>query len=78
MLGIALGTSAGSGVLIRGFAKFSAFPNSYGVPLYIGSTAGEVSTAAPTGAGDVARVIGYSVENGKIYFHPDNTWVKRA
>mgnify|MGYP006908230661 FL=1 len=47
-----------------------------GTPLYIGDT-GNVTTSAPTGSGDIARVVGYVINASAklIYFKPDNTWV---
>jgi len=47
-----------------------------GTPLYIGDS-GAVTTSAPTGSGDIARVVGYVLKASSkfIYFKPDNTWV---
>lgn len=47
-----------------------------GTPVYIGDD-GNVTTSAPTGSGDIARVVGYviSASAKTIYFKPDNTWV---
>tara|TARA_Y100000015_G_scaffold2903_1_gene2733 strand:- start:2880 stop:3905 length:1026 start_codon:yes stop_codon:yes gene_type:complete len=47
-----------------------------GTPLYIGDN-GDVTTSAPTGQGDIARVVGYVINASSkiIYFKPDNTWV---
>ena len=41
------------------------------------STGAFVSTA-PSGTGDIVRVIGYCVDatNDTLYFNPDNTWIE--
>ena len=53
---------------------FSSAP--VGTPVYIGDS-GAVTTSAPTGSGDIARVVGYVINASAkvIYFKPDNTWV---
>ena len=47
-----------------------------GTPVYIADD-GHVSVSAPTGQGDIARVVGYVVSASSkiIYFRPDNTWI---
>ena len=47
-----------------------------GVPLYISaSTSGAFTETAPSGAGDVIRIIGYNIDDqGRIYFNPDNSY----
>ena len=47
--------------------------------LYISTTTGQITRVAPTGAGDVVRIVGYNVAadtDKKIRFNPDNTWVE--
>jgi hypothetical protein len=36
------------------------------------------TTTAPSGTGDIIRIIGYSIDgtNEIIYFSPDNSWVE--
>jgi len=55
----------------NGFSSAAA-----GTPVYIGDN-GDVTTSAPTGSGDIARVVGYVIDGSAkvIYFKPDNTWV---
>jgi hypothetical protein len=84
MLGIALaaGTASTVGILLRGHARFTGVSSftgttTVGAKLYVSTTAGEFSQTAPTGTGDVVRIIGYvqSTANDQIYFCPDTTWV---
>jgi hypothetical protein len=84
LLGIALTTNAATGgMLLRGRARFTANANYTGVttvgaPLYASVTPGDFSQTAPTGTGDIVRIIGYvlSASSDEIYFSPDNVWVE--
>ena len=78
-LAIALGTSATtSGMLVRGYAKSTAYTGSTGDILYASSTAGTIITTAPSLAGNVVRVVGYQLDgtNDVIYFNPSNDWIE--
>ena len=82
LLAIALGTNASSGMLVRGYARFTSVGNyasvTLGQILYVGTTNGFFQNTAPTSTGQVVRVIGYCVDatNDTIYFCPDNTWIE--
>jgi hypothetical protein len=87
MLGIARGTGTASsvGMLLRGHARFTGNANytavtTIGAPLYVSVTPGDFSQTAPTGTGDIVRIIGYvqSATQDQIYFCPDTTWVEIA
>jgi hypothetical protein len=82
LLAVALGTGAAGtvGMLLRGMVTLATDPgNNPGVPLYIWTTAGQANRTAPSGAGDIVRVIGYNIANGGyIWFNPDNTFVEVA
>ena len=84
MLGIAVGTGTAEsvGMLVRGFARYATtFDITNGIPgrpLYLSATTqGRIHTAAPSGSGEVVRILGYLVDDAQemIYFNPDNTWV---
>ena len=83
MIGISL-TAASSGnvnILLKGFAMISGIFefSTAGAPLYLSTTPGDMSQTAPSGSGDVVRVVGYAHDdNDTIYFNPDNTWVEIA
>ena len=53
-----------------------------GLPLYISTTKGYMSETAPSGSGEVVRLIGHNIyDNGAsggviIRFQPDNTWLE--
>ena len=62
LLGIALGSNpAVDGILLRGFFDAHSYLSNFsaGKAVYISTTAGSMNTAAPTGAGDFVRVVGY-------------------
>jgi hypothetical protein len=54
---------------------------SIGAPLYVSTTAGNVSEAAPTNSGEIIRLVGHNIyENSSNYavirFQPDNSWIE--
>jgi len=80
MLGIAVVDDSPK-FLVRGFARHGTWVSlGTGNPLYIsaGATAGEIANSAPSGNGDVVRVIGYSTNSGsrEIFFNPSNDWLE--
>jgi hypothetical protein len=76
MLAVATGTSSNSGMLLQGVFTKASHGFSIGLPLYIGSTAGTLTTTTPSATNSYARVVGYAVDTNNIYFCPDNTWVQ--
>jgi hypothetical protein len=78
MLAFALGSSPSEGMLVRGYIRVSAFSITTGDIVYVATTAGQVTTTAPSGAGDIVRIIGYCIDgtNKIMYFNPDNAWVE--
>ena len=77
ILGLALGTSPTSdGILLNGIYHSASHGFTVGLPLYISTTGGEMTTTAPSGSGDYVRVVGYAIDANHIYFCPDNTWIE--
>ena len=84
MLGVAVQDGdSGNKVLIRGFVRLGAghitdTSGDEGDPLYISTTSGHVQFAAPSGNNDIARVVGYCINESKdiIYFNPSTAWVE--
>ena len=86
-LGVALGTSISNGMLIRGFARFTANSNYTGMstigdPLYLTNTiaSGNFSQTPPGNSGEMVRIVGYVSSTGSdiMWFDPDPTWVEIA
>ena len=87
MLGVALADGGGikGPVLIRGIVRLGAghitdSSGQNGDSLFISTTAGHVQFAAPSGNGDVVRIVGYCLneDDDIIYFNPDNTFIEVA
>ena len=79
LLGVALGASSDdNGVLLRGMVTLDHDPGAVGDVLFLSTTAGQATATAPSGDGDIVRVIGYCLDasNGQIYFNPDGTFVE--
>ena len=79
-VGIALGDDVSDGILLRGyFDQVAYLDGSFvkGSPCYIHTDDSEISFTAPTGEGEVVRVVGYGTDLANvIYFNPDKTWVE--
>lgn len=78
MLGIAVADDTAR-FLVRGFARNTGFGGlTTGDILYVSTTSGEITNTAPSGNGDIVRVVGYCVDGGTrvIYFDPDKTFVE--
>ncbi len=81
LLAVALGTnSASSGMLLRGTVTLSHDPGALGDVLFVSTTAGEITATAPSGSGDIVRVVGYCLHatGGQIWFNPDGAFVEVA
>jgi hypothetical protein len=51
----------------------TAFPTfTVGAPVYLGTTAGDVQVAAPSGSTDIVRTVGYGNSGDELYFCPSN------
>ena len=79
MLAVALGSASDTnGMLIRGMVTLDTDPGTIGDTLFLSTTSGVATSTAPSGNGDIVRVIGYCLDstNGQIYFNPDGTFVE--
>ena len=91
ILGVGLGGDPQTvGVLLKGFVMVASTEilntpgsgNVDGLPVYVSTTAGHFDFTAPSGSGDVVRIVGYAIDDHLgavlIYFDPDKTWVEIA
>ena len=85
MLGVGLATGAGipGPILIRGVVRLQAghivdTSGQNGDSLYLSTTTGHVQFAAPSGNTDIARIVGYCLneDDDIIYFNPSATFVE--
>jgi hypothetical protein len=69
-------------ILLHGTMRASTFPASMttGAPIYVSTTAGDISTTPPSGTDDIVRVIGWALtaEPNTIYFNPSSDWITLA
>ncbi len=64
--------------LAGSFVRDDTFAFTIGEVLYASATAGVITATAPSGTGDIVRVIGYAVTADIVYFNPSGTWVEVA
>ena len=79
LLAVALGAASNTnGMLLRGMVTLDHDPGAVGDVLFLSTTGGDCSATAPSGTGDIIRVVGYclNASNGQIWFNPDNTFVE--
>ena len=79
LLAVALGAASDTnGMLLRGMVTLNHDPGAVGDVLYLSTTGGQCSSTAPSGGGDIIRIVGYCLDasNGQIWFNPDNTFVE--
>ncbi len=58
---------------IRADAVFPALTIS--APAYVGTTAGDIQTAQPSGTDDVIRRVGFALTADELYFNPSNDYI---
>jgi len=81
LLAVALGAASNTnGMLLRGMVTLDHDPGAVGDVLFLSTTGGDCSATAPSGTGDIIRVVGYclNASNGQIWFNPDGTYVEVA
>ena len=81
LLGIALGPMATrDGMLVSGYVKCGwqgSINNQVGIPLYIDTSSGNISTDKPSSTNNFVRIVGYIVDlAGVICFRPSNDWIE--
>ena len=82
LLGIALEAKtdgqAMNVALSGSFVRDDTYNFNVGVPLYIHTTAGEITHTKPSGSGDIVRTVGYAVTADIIFFQPSSDYVTLA
>jgi hypothetical protein len=61
---------------VRADAVFPTF--TIGAPVYIDTTAGDVTVTAPSGSADIVRIVGKGNTADELFFKPDETWIELA
>ena len=82
LLAVALGTGGADevGMLLRGMVILAYDPSSSraGLPIYLSTDAGKATTTAPSGASDIVRIVGYSIDGPKVWFDPSPNYIELA
>ena len=79
LLGMALGgNSSTNGMLVYGVGYVAVDPGAAGKPLYISTTAGDLTETQPSDASDFVRVVGYCLADQKIFFSPSQDYIDLA
>jgi len=68
----AAGDASATTILLHGIIRAdTAFPAiTVGAPVYLGTTAGDLVTTAPSGADDVVKVLGFGLTANEVYWNP--------
>jgi hypothetical protein len=84
LIAVAMANNSSKGMLLKGCITLATDPGTVGDVLYLqtdtaGNT-GDATSTAPSGTGDVVRVIGYCLNstNGQIYFDPSKDHIVHA
>ena len=81
LLGIAMGSSpTNNGLLIRGFFDVNSYLSGTfksGSPVYMGTAGAYLQMHAPSGSGEILRVLGYCTSTANvIYFNPSTDFIE--
>ena len=80
MIAVATDSASATEMLIEGVVKLSSNTGlsgaAAGTVLYLSTTAGELTTTAPSTAGEYVRVCGYVVKEStnEVFFSPSRDW----
>lgn len=84
LLGMCVLAAAGDGsastmLLVGKIRADSAFPTmTIGANMFASTTAGDIQTTAPSGAGDIIRVIGQALTADELFFNPSQNYYEHA
>ena len=76
LMGIATATASAPDVLVSGIIQVAAAPGAAGDVLYLDIINGTLTNAAPTGSGEIVRVMGHNLGGNRIYFNPSSDWLE--
>lgn len=80
LIAVAMASGAANtvGMLLRGMVTIPSGVDvsTAGAPVYISTTAGSVTSTIPSSADDYVRILGYTLATNKMWFNPDNSYIK--
>ena len=76
LMGVSTDTASAPDVLVSGIIQLASVPGSAGDVLYLDTTNGTLTATAPSGSGEIVRVMGYNLDGNRIYFNPSQDWLE--
>jgi hypothetical protein len=76
LMGISTVSGVAPDVLVSGIIQLASVPGAVGDPLYLDTTNGLLTATAPTGSGQIVRVMGYKLDTNRVYFNPSQDWLE--
>ena len=76
LVGIATDSATAPDVLVSGIIQLASVPGSAGDVLYLDTSNGLLAATAPSGSGDIVRVMGYNLGSNRVYFNPSQDWLE--
>lgn len=73
LMGVATASAAAPDVLVSGIIQMSVTAT-VGDPLYLDTSNGLLTATAPSGNGEIVRVMGYKLDTNRVYFNPSSDW----
>ena len=75
LMGVATDSATAPDVLVSGIIQMSVTAT-VGDPVYLDTTNGLLTGTAPSGSGEIVRVMGYKLDTNRVYFNPSNDWLE--
>ena len=76
LMGMATASATAPDVLVSGIFQYSSIGLPAGTIMYISATTPGIFTpVAPTGPGEIVRVMGYLIGGSRFYFNPSPDWI---
>jgi len=79
LLALAIGDTVAKGLLVKGLFTGTITDWDAGLPVYISTAVGTMTTTMPTGTGDIVRKVGYCTPTtNQLWFDPSSDFVELA
>jgi len=71
-----ISADASGSFLLIGLARDDSWNWTVGSPIYLSTTAGDITQTAPSGSGDIVQILGIATHADRIYFNPSLSQVE--
>ncbi len=75
LMGVSTATASAPDVLVSGIIQMSVTAT-VGDPVYLDTSNGLLTGTAPSGSGEIVRVMGYKLDTDRVYFNPSQDWLE--